>query len=174
MKLLKFFLLCLCVTSCAPVYVNYDYEKATNFTVYKTYAFYDDMETGLSDLDSKRLILAINNKLNTLGLTQSENPDFLIDLKSAEYTEQSQSNAGVGLGGGGGTFGGGISIGIPLKSLKLSRQITIDFVDETKKGLFWQAKSESTYNTNSTPEKREANLNAIVEKVFKTYPPKSK
>ncbi len=173
MKLLKLFLICLCIISCAPVYVNYDYEKGTNFVAYKTYGFYDDMETGLSELDTKRFILAINNKLNTLGLTQSQNPDFLIDLKSMEYTEQSRNTVGVGLGGGG-NVGGGLSIGIPVGNSKITREITIDFVDESKNGLFWQAKSESTYNPNSKPEKREANLLAIVEKVFKTYPPKIK
>jgi len=56
----------------------------------------------------------------------------------------------------------------------LSRQITIDFVDETKTGLFWQAVSESRYNTNASPEKREANLKAVVDNVFEKYPPKRK
>ena len=174
MKALKFFALCLFMTSCASVYVNHDYEKATNFSEYKTYGFYDDMETGLSELDTKRLISAIETKLNTLGLNASQTPDFLIDINSIEYTEQAQNNVGVGLGGGGGNVGGGLSVGIPIANTKIARQITIDFVDDTKNGLFWQAKSESTYNPNAKPEKREAVLQMLVEKVFKNFPPKTK
>ncbi len=162
------------MTSCASVYVNHDYEKTTNFSEYKTYGFYDDMETGLSELDTKRLISAIETKLNTLGLSASQTPDFLIDINSIEYTEQAQNTVGVGLGGGGGNVGGGLSVGIPIANTKIARQITIDFVDGTKNGLFWQAKSESTYNPNAKPEKREAVLQMLVEKVFKNFPPKNK
>ncbi len=172
MKFLKVFFFCLCVASCAPIYVNYDYEKSTNFAVYKTYGFYDNIESGLSELDTRRLVFAIKEKLNTLGLTLSDNPDFYIDIKSIEYAEQPQNSVGIGLGGGG-TIGGGISVGIPIRSKRLLRTITINFVDETKNGLFWQAKSESTYNTNSAPEKRELILTALVEKILKKYPPKT-
>jgi len=54
----------------------------------------------------------------------------------------------------------------------VNRQITIDFVDENKKQLFWQAISESSFNPKGTPEKREVRLNAIVEKVLSEYPPR--
>ena len=43
-------------TSCASIYVNYDYEKQTDFTKYKTYNYYSDIESGLSELDTKRLL----------------------------------------------------------------------------------------------------------------------
>ena len=49
-------------------------------------------------------------------------------------------------------------------------QFLIDFRDENGIGLFWQAVSESSYNPNRTPEKREAKLRAIVEKVLAKYP----
>ena len=48
----------------------------------------------------------------------------------------------------------------------------IDFVDENKAGLFWQAVSESSYNPNASPEQREKQMKAIVEKVLSKYPPK--
>ena len=56
MKPFKSLLLLLIVASCAPINVNYDYEKGTDFTQYKTYNYYSDMETGLSELDTKRLL----------------------------------------------------------------------------------------------------------------------
>ncbi|WP_044399789.1 DUF4136 domain-containing protein [Lacinutrix sp. Hel_I_90] len=173
MKILKIVLLFLCVVSCAPIYVNYDYEKTTNFSDYKTYHFYDDMDTGFTGLDEKRFILALETKLNTMGLTKSETPDFVIDLKSNEYHEGQRNTVGVGLGGGNvGLSGGGVSIGIPMGQEKINREIIVEFVDDSKTGLFWQVRSVSSFNPNATPEKREAKLDAIVEKMFTEYPPK--
>lgn len=158
--------------SCAPIYVNYDYEKGTDFTSYKTYNYYAQMQTGLSELDTKRLMDALDAKLQSRGFTLSETPDFFIDIKSSEFHGAQRSNVGVGVGGGGGNVGGGISIGIPVGQSNINRQITLDFVDENKNGLFWQAVSESSYNPNANPEQREKQMQAIVEKVLSKYPPK--
>lgn len=171
MKTFRIFLLFICITSCAPIYVNYDYEKATNFSQYKTYNFYDDMETGFTGLDEKRFLSALEAKLNTMGLLKSEAPDFLIDIQSSEFENNQNNTVGVGVGGGNRGIGGGVSIGIPLSNSNLYREIIIEFIDENKTGLFWQAKSESNFKTNATPEKREAKLEAVVEKILKGYPP---
>ena len=171
MKLFKSLLLLLIVASCAPIHVNYDYEKGTDFTQYKTYNYYSDMETGLSELDTKRLLDVFDERLSAKGMTLSETPDFYINIQSSEYQEAQRNTVGVGLGGSGRNVGGGISVGIPVGQPKLNRQIIIDFVDESKNGLFWQAVSESSYNPNAVPEKREERLRAIVDKVLEGYPP---
>ncbi|MDO5978042.1 DUF4136 domain-containing protein [Flavivirga spongiicola] len=172
MKSFKIILLALLITGCVSVRVNYDYDKTTQFDNYKTYNYYSDMNTGLSELDTKRLLNAIDIKMTAKGFSLSDTPDFFIDIKSSEYREAQRSSVGVGLGGGGRNVGGGISIGIPVGQSNVNRQIIIDFVDENKKQLFWQAVSESNYNPNAIPGEREERLNAIVEKVFLEYPPK--
>jgi len=159
------------MSSCAPVKVNYDYEKTTDFKAYKTYNYYADLNTGLSELDTKRLLGVLDKILQANGYTLSETPDFFIDIKSSEYQERTRSNVGVGVGGSGRNVGGGISIGIPVGQNKLNRQIIFEFVDENKNGLFWQAISESSYNPNASPEKREALFNTIVSKVLEGFPP---
>ncbi|MUU79562.1 DUF4136 domain-containing protein [Winogradskyella endarachnes] len=171
MKNIIFLSVLLVLTSCGSV-VNYDYEKSTDFSNYKTYSYYDDMETGLSELDTKRLMRAIDSELKTMGLTRSDNPDFFIDIQSQQVTNRNNSTVGVGVGGGGGRGFGGVSVGIPVGQNQQTREIIIDFVDETKTGLFWQAVSESKYNSNASPEKREAVFAKLVEKVFAEYPPK--
>ena len=93
-------------------------------------------------------------------------------IQQYEQRRTSPVDVSVGVGGGGGNIGGGISIGLPIGQANINRQITIDFVDENKKQLFWQAVSESSFNSKATPEKREALLNAIAEKVLLQYPPK--
>lgn len=172
MKFIKALVLIFCVVSCAPIYVSYDYEKTTDFSAYRTYNFYDDMETGLTGLDEKRLMSILEDKLNTMGFSKSETPDFLIDINSKEYQENQNSSVGVGVGGGSRGLGGGVSIGIPVGQAKVNRQIVIEFVDDSKTGLFWQAKSESNLNPKAKPEKREAKMKAIVDKILAQYPPK--
>ena len=144
MKPFRFILILLFITSCGTI-VNYDYEKSTDFTAYKSYNYFDDMKTGLSELDTKRLIRAIDAKLETMGLTRSDNPDFYIDIQSQDIQNRNNNNVGVGVGGGGGNVGGGISVGLPLGSNQNTREVVIEFVDDTKSGMFWQAVSESSY-----------------------------
>lgn len=161
-------------TSCAPIYVNYDYDKAVDFSKYKTYQYFGDMETGMSELDTKRLLDALDAKLKANGFALSENPDFLIDIKSIDFRNAQRETVGVGVGGGSGNVGGGISIGLPIGQSNTTREIVFDFVDAKNKQLFWQAKSESSFNPRGTPIEKEERLAAIVEKVFKKFPPKSK
>jgi hypothetical protein len=172
MKPIKTFLLLLFVASCAPIYVNYDYEKQHDFTKYKTYNYYSDLETGLSELDTKRLLYVMDEALKAKGFTLSSTPDFFINITSSEFQENRNSTVGVGVGGGGRNVGGGISIGIPLGQQNVNTQIIFDFIDENGIGLFWQAVSESSFNPNAKPEQRESRLKAIADKVLAGYPPK--
>lgn len=171
MKTIKIIVLALLIVSCAPIRVNYDYEKTTDFTKYKTYNYYSDLETGMNELDTKRLIAALDANLQSKGLSLSEIPNFFINIQSSEFQETQRNTFGVGLGGGGGNVGGGLSLGIPIGQSKINRRIIIDFIDENGKGLFWQSVSESSYNPKASPEKREATLITIVEKVLTNYPP---
>lgn len=172
MKLFKLLLFLLFVVSCAPIHVNYDYEKGTDFTQYKTYNYYSDLETGLSELDTKRLLNILDERLSAKGFSLSDTPSFYINIQSSEYQESQRNTVGVGVGGSGRNVGGGISIGIPVGKANVNRQIIFDFVDESKNGLFWQAVTESSFNPNATPENKGERLKAIVDKVLEGYPPK--
>lgn len=171
MKSIKILFIAFLVVSCAPIRVNYDFDRTTDFSKYKTYQYYGDMKTGLSELDTKRLLDAMDAKMISLGFKVAENPDFLIDIRSAEFQGAPRQTIGVGLGGGGRNAGGGVSVGIPVGGSNVSRQITIDFVDDKGKGLFWQAVSESNYSPNAIPGEREEKLKAIVEKILSGFPP---
>lgn len=155
--------------------VSYDYEKTTDFSKYKTYNYYGDMNTGLSVLDTRRLLKALDAKLDSLGLQKSDTPDFFIDIQSSEFQNQN-GGVGFGVGGTGRNAGGGISVGIPTGQSNMSRRIVFDFVDDAgdKEKLFWQAVSTGSFRVNATPDKREAYFVSLVEKVFRKYPPKTK
>lgn len=174
MKTVLILISALCILSCAPIYVSYDYEKGTDFSKYKTYNYYGDLETGLNPFDTKRLVTDLDETLKAKGYELSEYPDFFINIQSQEFKIDQRNTVGVGVGGGGRNVGGGISVGIPVGKAKMNREIIFDFIDENGNGLFWQAVSESSFNPNASPEKREERLNAIVDKIFAQYPPKRK
>ncbi|MBU2949513.1 DUF4136 domain-containing protein [Tamlana agarivorans] len=158
--------------ACAPVKVRYDYDKTTKFSNYKTYQYFADMQTGLSEFDTNRLLNAIDLKMKTLGYRVTESPDFYIDIKSKAYQNPRQSSIGVGLGGGGRNVGGGVSVGIPIGESEVNCMLTIDFVDQGKNQLFWQAISDFKFNSNQTPDQKEKKFKIVIEDVLSQYPPK--
>ena len=158
--------------SCNTVRVTYDYEKTADFSKYKTYNYYSNIQTGMSELDNKRLFNILDEALKAKGLSLAQAPDFFIDIQTSQYQSANQSSVGLGMGGGGGNVGGGVSVGIPVGQAAMNRQIVFDFVDEYGIGLFWQAISDSSYNSEASPEEREAQFKTIVEKVLEGFPPK--
>src|SRR5210317_1034321 len=84
MKALKIFslLLLFILASCSSVKVAADYDLSTDFSKFKTFAFYkkgiDKVE--MSDLDKKRILKAIESEMLAKGFTKSENPDVLVNI----------------------------------------------------------------------------------------------
>ncbi|WP_040278791.1 DUF4136 domain-containing protein [Psychroserpens damuponensis] len=174
MKNLYLLFIVILLTSCSSIRVDYDYEKTRDFTQYKTYNYFSDVKTGMSELDSKRLFKALDDAMQSKGYSLSQTPDFLIDIQSSEFQQQRNNNVGVGVGGSGRNVGGGISIGLPIGQAKMGREIVFEFVDNSNDQLFWQAISESNYKPNASPEKREAQFIALVTKVLEGFPPEKK
>lgn len=172
MKSIKLLILLLMVTSCAPVKVSYDYEKSIDFSKYKTYNYYADLNSGLSELDTKRLKSILDEVMQSKGMTKSNAPDLFINIQSKAYYNDNSGSVGVGVGGSsGGNVGGGVSVGFPIGQSQANREIVFDFIDENGVGLIWQAVSQSNFNINGTPNQREGMLKAVVEKVLSYYPP---
>ncbi len=158
--------------SCSAVKVSYDYDKETDFSTYSTYNYYPEMDTGLSELDTRRLLRAIDSTLRGKGFLLSEEPEFFIGIVSRSFQAPRNNTVGVGIGGGGRNVGGGMSIGLPVGTANIKREIQFDFVDSQKDELFWQAVTESSLRENSSPQEREKKLKALVVKAFEKYPPK--
>jgi hypothetical protein len=172
MKGIGCILMVLFFTSCQVVRVQTDYGKETDFSNYSTYNYFSDMETGLGELEEKRLIKVLDAALQNKGLRLSEEPDFLINIQSGIFQAPRNNSVGVGVGGSGRNVGGGVSVGIPISRSNVQREIQFDFVDSQKDMLFWQAISKSSFNEKVTPIEREKKLQEIVEKVLSKYPPK--
>lgn len=174
MKYLACFLLIFLLLACNALRVNYDFDERTDFSNYTTYNYFPEMETGLSGLDTKRLLVIVDSTMMAKGILYSEEPDFFINIESITYPAGQGSNVGVGLGGGGRNIGGGVSIGIPVGQANIQRDIKFDFIDSQNETLFWQAVSSGAFNEEVTPQVREKNLRTIANKVFEKYPPEAK
>ncbi|MGY0391792.1 DUF4136 domain-containing protein [Bizionia sp. KMM 8389] len=167
MKSLKLLLLLTVFTACG-VTVDYDYQSGTDFTLYKTYNYFDDMETGFSPLDAKRFFQALDSALQKKGLQYSETPDFIIDVASTTYQSAQTSSVGMGVGSG----GGGISVGIPVGQGSISRRIVLDFVDSgVEQQLFWQGVANEPSVPENTPDARTAQFEIVIQKLLEKYPP---
>ncbi len=120
MKKAVFLVVFFLIVACGAIRVNYDYASETNFSAYKTYNYYPDIDTGLSELDTKRLLRAVDSVLEAKGIFMAENPDFFVNIHSVSYRNNPNSAVGVGMGGTGRNVGGGVSVGIPLGSSGMS------------------------------------------------------
>lgn len=172
MKKLTVLALLLVVASCGNTKAFYDYNKKANFDNFKTFDFYDEMRSGLGQLDEDRLRNALRQGLQNKSFTQAEDPDFKVNFYVDTFKKGNSNTIGVGLGGGGGHMGGGVSGGIPLGGNKRYLSVTIEFTKASNDDLFWQAVVESPFHPAQSPEERETYFQEIVEKALKKYPPK--
>jgi hypothetical protein len=156
---------------CSSIQVHHDYERGVDWSAYRTYNFFPDMETGLSELDARRLTDAVDEVLRERGYQQSEESDLLLNIYSAVYENGPPSTVGIGMGGTGGNVGGGVSVGIPVSGSNLSRAITFDLLDAASKSLLWQGVSTDSFHEGASPEQREERFMQIAQRVFAKFPP---
>jgi hypothetical protein len=181
MKTLKILalLVVLLLASCQAIQINSDYDKTVDFSKYKTYAYFkngiDKVE--ISDLDKKRILRSIDAQMEAKGFIKSENPDMLINIftKTREEVNVNQFNAGWGYGWGFGwnpwMWGGGMGMGTTV-STNTEGTLFIDFIDATKKEMFWQGEGQGTLTKRM--EKKDENINEFVTKILSQFPPTQK
>ena len=172
MKFFKLLVLTLFIFSCNAPRAVYDYDQQAEFSDYSTYSFFPNLQSGLSQLDEKRLLTSIEDGLRGEGFSPSRTPDIYVNVYVEEYEESSRSNLGVGIGGGGGNVGVGVSGGIPLGGPDTYLRITFDFIDVNTDSLVWQAEVDSKFDRNARPDERQERFDKIVKKALARYPPK--
>jgi len=175
-------LLVLILFSCSTVDVYSDYDKNTDFSNYKTYAFYkkgiDKVE--ISDLDKRRILRAIEHELKAKGMVVSDNPDVLINIftKSQEKINVYNNSYngwypwyyGYGYGYGG-YYGPGYGFGYMNVSTSTEGTLFIDLIDARKKELAWQGIGTGLLSYEKDINKKEAKINEFVSKIMMAYPP---
>jgi len=171
MRFILIFITALVVVSCGTA-VSYDYDSKTNFASYQTYDFYPNISSNLSDLDNIRIMKATDSILQMRGFIKSDSAQFLINFFVKEFTSQSKSSIGVGIGGGGSNGSIGVSGGIPVGGNIINQQLTIDFIDNQKDELIWQAIGIDELKVKSSPTEKSNYYFNMINKILKGYPPK--
>jgi hypothetical protein len=168
--------------SCSSVDVVSDYDREASFTNYKTYAFY---KTGIdraqiSDLDKRRILMAIEDEMARKGFVKSEAPDLLVSIFTTEKERVDvYNNVGWGWGPGwgwgwGGAWGWGPGWGGgwgPSVSTSTEGALYIDLIDTRRKELIWQGRGQGTLGNTSNIDKKEARIREFVSKIMEAYPP---
>lgn len=169
-KLLPVVLLFL-VASCSSVRVTSDYDTTTDFSKFKTFAFYkkgiDKVE--ISDLDKRRILKAIENELLAKGLTISNNPDILVNIftKSRQKVDIYNNNNMY--------FGWhpwyyGPNFGTHI-SKYTEGTLFVDLIDAKSKELAWQGIGSGALNTTGNVTKKEERIKEFVAEILANYPP---
>lgn len=158
--------LLLMVNACSSIRVTTDYEAQTDFSQYKTFAFY---KTGIdkapiSDIDKRRIIKAISVELEAKGMTKSETPDVLVSIftKSRERVDVYENNWRPYYYG---------SFHRQQISKYTEGTLFIDVIEKEGKKLVWQGIGSGFLTKSQKPEKREVNIQKFVTEILAKYPP---
>jgi hypothetical protein len=171
--LFKLLIVLTVVFSCGSMKVSSDYDRSVNFNDYKTFGFTKESnELPANDLVKNRILNAISSNLKSKGLTESDNPDMLVDLglKTKEKTDYQSTNYDMG-----GYYGRRWRIGTSIGTTN-TREINytegtlvINLVDAKKDQLLWMGSGTGVITDKSIQEE---NVISGVNKILAAFPPK--
>jgi hypothetical protein len=151
---------------------SYDYDKATNFAAYRTYALKDGTKVGNPLIDN-RIVEAIEAEMAAKGLTKDDTkPDVLVTYHIAFDKEKDITAWSSGYGPYGWHYGMG-STDVQVRQILIGT-LVIDMADAQRKEVVWRGVGVKEIDTQAKPEKRDKNIREAVKKICKNYPPKMK
>lgn len=147
--------------------VRFNYDRSASFSGYRTYQW-GDSRTGragdqLTDQSIKR---AVDEQLALKGLQRVERgADLLIDYRLAVQHEKQFDGFGTGPRwyGSARVTSSTIDIGV----------LVIDLYDPAKVQLVWRGEAQKTLDIKKDPDKNYRDLQKVMSKLFKNYPPGS-
>ena len=169
--IISFLSICL-FASCSSVSVVADYDSKTDFTIFKTFAFYKKGidKAKISDLDKRRILKAIEAELLNKGLKKSENPDMLVSIFAKSRKKVSVNSR----------FDNRIlyypSYYYGRERLRVTKYtegtLFVDFIDVKNKKLIWQGIGSGALGAKTGPGKAER-IQTFVHDIIDKYPIKT-
>ncbi len=168
-------LLLFLVASCRTVKVSADYDSKTDFSKYKTFAFYKKGidKVQISDLDKRRILKALEVEMLAKGFTKSDNPDVLVNIFTKSRTKVDIYNNGL--------YGNHMYYGWhpwyygPNYGMRISKYtegtLFVDLIDAKKKELAWQGIGSGALTTSGNIAKKEERIKHFVAEIMTNYPP---
>ena len=162
------FAIILGLTSCSPFQVKSDYAETANFGNYHTYKLRIDDLT-LNDIDKDRVLNEVSKQLQMKGLTVSDSPDLIVNLKANHKKIQDIQGSPYGMYGGFGYGGFGFGMSRTFSSNYNEGSLVIDLVDAQTQKLIWQGVGSGI--SVDSPKTKQKQIPEIVAAIMANYPP---
>ena len=164
------FSLVVCLAACSTLTTSMDYDRAVNFSQFKTWAPKDDGSIK-NPLLAKRLENALIQEFAKKGLQRNDaNPDLWAvgHARLSKEVQINTYNTGWGYGWG---WGGGMGMTTSTVQEIPVGTLIVDLVDANRKQLVWRGTASDTLNPSSSAEDKEKHLQEAIAKMFEAYPP---
>jgi Domain of unknown function (DUF4136) len=152
--------------------VSYDYDRAADFSKYKTYAWTGGNEL-IDELTHARVMRAIDGALLVKGLARVE-PNAHSDVLVAYHASFDKKLEITGTAHGWGPFGLGDRSGSGWVQPVLVGTLVVDISETRTRALVWVGLASSDIRPGDKPETREKKITRATEKMFRNYPPQSR
>ena len=171
MKILPvyFALLVLGLASCSGLKVVQDHDSSIDFNSYQTYNFTPSADSiPINQLNKRRLFNAISAEMNESGIIWAADPDIYVHVHML-MKGKTKTNVSYGQGE---TYdlGSGFSTTYMDLSEFSEGSLFFDIIDSKRKQLVWSGNVTSNIKGSNT--RSEKDINKIVQKVFKKFPPR--
>jgi hypothetical protein len=149
--------------------ITYDFDRATDFTRLKTFAWVRG-PIALDEINHRRVVDAVNTQLMSKGLVKVDaagRPDMLV-----AYHASFDSDVQItGFSSGWGPYRFGSRSGVARTEEIVTGTLAVDLVDARTNTIVWRGMATREVDVKADPNKRERNINRAAERLFKNYPP---
>jgi len=161
----------LLLAGCSSIETNVDYDRAANFSSYKTFAF-KDVHTPDNPISMRRVQAAIATTLASRGLAKADGtPDLWVVLHTRTRRQTQVTSYSSGWGWGwrwrGPYWNTARVEQIPIGTLM------VDLIDTKAKELVWRGSASRIVEADETAKDRDEKVQEAVNKLFDGFPPKS-
>ena len=171
MKLLpvSFAMMAMVLVSCSGLKIVEDHDSSVKFDNYHTYNFTPAADSiPINQLNKSRLFNAISSEMNASGIHWDADPDLYVHVHML-MKDGSKTNVSYGQGA---TYdlGSGFSTTYMDYGEYTEGSLFFDIIDARKKQLVWSGKATGDIKDSNILSEKD--INRIVHKVFKKFPPR--
>ncbi len=152
--------------------VQFDYDRSTDFSAYKTYQWVDYMPVQVGDqLLDQNIKRAVDAQLAGKGLRRVDgNGDLVIGYQAGISQEKQFDGWGGGAWGAGpGPWGNWGNTRITSSTIDVGK-LVIGVFDPAAKKLIWRGSAAKTLDIKKDPDKNYRELEKAMTKLFRNYP----
>jgi hypothetical protein len=165
----------LVVVNLFTIKVTYDYDRAIDFSKFRTYQWIEVKDNHVNSLSDQKIKQATDLVLAQKGRRRVEsNPDLYVAYQVGLQKEQQINSMTTGGWGWGPWYGPGMGMSRITTSTINIGTLVIDLVNASDKKLVFRSQGTDTINPSKDPDKNFQKIQKAVGKILKNYPPKPK